>query len=64
MTRRKTEALRDKLAEFYANRTLTQSHIYPDDQAEAIFLLVSRRLSKTTGHVLPVDGGLADGFLR
>jgi rhamnulose-1-phosphate aldolase/alcohol dehydrogenase len=59
-----TEALREKLAGFYARRTLTQTAIEPDDQAEAIFLLVSRRLSKTTGHVIPVDGGLQDGFLR
>jgi len=59
-----TEALRDKLAAFYASRSLTQSAIEPEDQAEAIFLLVSARLSKTTGHVIPVDGGLQDGFLR
>ena len=58
------EALRDKLAEFYAQRTLTKSPITPEDQAEAIYLLLSDSLSKTTGHVLPVDGGLADGFLR
>ena len=59
-----TEALRDKLAAFYAKRSLTQTPIEPDDQAEAIFLLLSARLSKTTGHVIPVDGGLQDGFLR
>jgi rhamnulose-1-phosphate aldolase/alcohol dehydrogenase len=59
-----TDVLRDKLAEFYAKRSLTQRSIDPEDQAEAIFLLVSQRLSKTTGHVIPVDGGLADGFLR
>ncbi|HUG52709.1 MAG TPA: bifunctional rhamnulose-1-phosphate aldolase/short-chain dehydrogenase, partial [Vicinamibacteria bacterium] len=59
-----TEALRDRLAGFYARRSLTQSPIEPEDQAEAIFLLLSRRLSKTTGHVIPVDGGLPDGFLR
>ena len=59
-----TESLRDKLAQFYAKRSLTQTPIEPDDQAEAIFLFVSRRLSKTTGHVIPVDGGLQDGFLR
>lgn len=58
------EDLRDKLAAFYAQRTLTRSSIEPEDQAEAIFLLVSKRLSKTTGHILPVDGGLQDGFLR
>jgi len=59
-----TEALRDKLAGFYAKRSLTQSPIEPADQAEAIFLLVSQRLAKTTGHVIPVDGGLQDGFMR
>jgi NAD(P)-dependent dehydrogenase (short-subunit alcohol dehydrogenase family) len=59
-----TEALRDKLAAFYAQRSLTQLPIEPEDQAEAIFLLISQRLSKTTGHVIPVDGGLQDGFLR
>jgi rhamnulose-1-phosphate aldolase/alcohol dehydrogenase len=59
-----TEDLRNKLAQFYAKRSLTQSPIEPEDQAEAIFLFISRRLSKTTGHVIPVDGGLQDGFLR
>ena len=59
-----TEALREKLAAFYAKRSLIQSPIEPEDQAEAIFLLLSQRLAKTTGHVIPVDGGLQDGFLR
>jgi rhamnulose-1-phosphate aldolase/alcohol dehydrogenase len=59
-----TEDLRGKLAAFYAKRSLTQTPIEPSDQAEAIFLLVSQRLAKTTGHIIPVDGGLQDGFLR
>ena len=59
-----TQTLRGKLAGFYAKRTLTQVAIEPEDQAEAVFLLVSKRLAKTTGHVVPVDGGLHDGFLR
>jgi len=59
-----TEDLRKKLAGFYAGRTLTRMPIEPEDQAEAMYLLLTRRLSKTTGHVLPVDGGLQDGFLR
>ncbi len=58
------DELREKLASFYAKRSLTQTPIEPDDQAEAIFLLLSQRLSKTTGHVIPVDGGLQDGFMR
>lgn len=59
-----TEALTEKLSNFYAKRSLTQTPIEPSDQAEAIFLLVSKRLGKTTGHIIPVDGGLADGFMR
>jgi NAD(P)-dependent dehydrogenase (short-subunit alcohol dehydrogenase family) len=62
--RESTDDLRARLAEFYATRSLTRSPIEPEDQAEAILLLVSPRLSKTTGHVIPVDGGLQDGFLR
>lgn len=59
-----TEALRDKLARFYADRTLTHEPITLADQAEAIFLLLSRRLSKTSGQILAVDGGLHEAFLR
>ena len=59
-----TAALVDKLAKFYAERTLTKSPITPADQAEAYFLLVSKRLSKTTGQVITVDGGLHEAFLR
>lgn len=59
-----TEELRNKLAEFYAQRTLTKQPITPDDQAEAAYLLVSGQLSKTTGQVLSVDGGLHEAFLR
>jgi NAD(P)-dependent dehydrogenase (short-subunit alcohol dehydrogenase family) len=58
------EALRAKLAQFYADRTLTKQAITPADQAEAIFLLLSNRLSKTTGQILSVDGGLHEAFLR
>lgn len=60
-----TEALRERLAHFYAERTLTKKPITPADQAEAIFILVSDdRLGKTTGQILTVDGGLRDAFLR
>ena len=59
-----TETLRQRLAAFYAGRTLLQRPITPADQAEAVFLLVSGRLGKTTGQILTVDGGLTDAFLR
>jgi len=58
------DSLRSKLAKFYADRTLTKTPITPADQAEAFFLLVSQRLSKTTGQVITVDGGLHEAFLR
>lgn len=59
-----TQTLRRRLADYYAERTLTGQSIQPADQAEAVFLLVSRRLGKTTGQVMHVDGGLRDAFLR
>ena len=36
-----TESLTQKLAQFYADRTLTQSPITPADQAEAFYLLLT-----------------------
>ena len=59
-----TESLVTKLAQFYADRTLTKTPITPADQAEAYFILISQRLSKTTGQVITVDGGLFEAFLR
>src|SRR5437763_1963597 len=58
------DALRDKLARFYAERTLTKAPITTADQAEAFFLLFSPRLSRTTGQIISVDGGLHEAFLR
>jgi len=59
-----TEDLRAKLAEFYALRTLTKQPILPQDCANAIVWLASDQSAKTTGHVIPVDGGLSEAFLR
>jgi rhamnose utilization protein RhaD (predicted bifunctional aldolase and dehydrogenase)/NAD(P)-dependent dehydrogenase (short-subunit alcohol dehydrogenase family) len=59
-----TETLRSKLAEFYARRTITGRPILPADCANAILWLAGDDSAKTTGHIIPVDGGLADAFLR
>jgi rhamnose utilization protein RhaD (predicted bifunctional aldolase and dehydrogenase)/NAD(P)-dependent dehydrogenase (short-subunit alcohol dehydrogenase family) len=59
-----TEELRTKLADFYAQRTLTKRPILPQDCAAAIVWLASDQSAKTTGHVIPVDGGLSEAFLR
>ena len=59
-----TEELRSKLATFYAQRTLTGRPILPEDCANAIAWLAGEQSAKTTGHIIPVDGGLQDAFLR
>jgi rhamnose utilization protein RhaD (predicted bifunctional aldolase and dehydrogenase)/NAD(P)-dependent dehydrogenase (short-subunit alcohol dehydrogenase family) len=59
-----TEELRAKLADFYAKRTLTKRPVLPLDCAAAIVWLASDQSAKTTGHVIPVDSGLPEAFLR
>lgn len=59
-----TESLRGKLAAFYAQRTLLKKAVTPSRVAEAVYLLASDRLGLTTGHILPVDAGLPEAFLR
>ncbi len=59
-----TDDLRNKLADFYAQRTLSRKPILPQDCANAIVWLVSDNSAKTTGHIIPVDGGLPEAFLR
>jgi rhamnose utilization protein RhaD (predicted bifunctional aldolase and dehydrogenase)/NAD(P)-dependent dehydrogenase (short-subunit alcohol dehydrogenase family) len=58
------DELRNLLAGFYAERTLTRQPIDPSDCAEAILFLASPRARCTTGHLIPVDGGLTEAILR
>ena len=58
------DALRDKLAHFYAKRTLTHVPIDPRDCAQAILFLAGPLTPVTTGHLIPVDGGLVEAYLR
>jgi rhamnose utilization protein RhaD (predicted bifunctional aldolase and dehydrogenase)/NAD(P)-dependent dehydrogenase (short-subunit alcohol dehydrogenase family) len=58
------EELRTLLGEFYAQRTLTHRPIDPKDCAEAILFLAGPKSPCTTGHIVPVDGGLTEAFLR
>ena len=58
------EELRTLLAGFYAQRTLTHQPIDPTDCAEAILFLASPRSRCTSGHLIPVDGGLTEAFSR
>ncbi|HVH89031.1 MAG TPA: bifunctional rhamnulose-1-phosphate aldolase/short-chain dehydrogenase [Terriglobales bacterium] len=58
------DELRGLLADFYAQRTLTHIPIEPEDCARAILFLAGPQAKCTTGHLIPVDGGLTDAFLR
>jgi rhamnose utilization protein RhaD (predicted bifunctional aldolase and dehydrogenase)/NAD(P)-dependent dehydrogenase (short-subunit alcohol dehydrogenase family) len=58
------DELRSLLADFYAQRTLTHQPVEPADCARAILFLASAQSRCTTGHIIPVDGGLPEAFLR
>ena len=58
------DELRSLLADFYAERSLTHQAIDPADCAEAILFLAGPKARCTTGHLIPVDGGLKEAFLR
>jgi rhamnose utilization protein RhaD (predicted bifunctional aldolase and dehydrogenase)/NAD(P)-dependent dehydrogenase (short-subunit alcohol dehydrogenase family) len=58
------DELRNVLALFYAKRTLTHQPIDPKDCAQAILFLAGPLTRCTTGHLIPVDGGLTEAYLR
>jgi rhamnose utilization protein RhaD (predicted bifunctional aldolase and dehydrogenase)/NAD(P)-dependent dehydrogenase (short-subunit alcohol dehydrogenase family) len=58
------DELRNVLAQFYATRTLTHQPIDPKDCARAILFLAGPQARCTTGHLIPVDGGLTEAYLR
>jgi rhamnulose-1-phosphate aldolase/alcohol dehydrogenase len=54
----------EELPAFYAKRTLLNEVILPEDIANACLVFVGGLLSKSTGNVLNVDGGVAAAFVR
>jgi len=58
------DGLRNVLAQYYATRTLTHQPIDPKDCAQAILFLAGPLARCTTGHLIPVDGGLTEAYLR
>lgn len=54
----------EELPAYYAKRTLLNEAILPEDIANACYAFVGGLLSKSTGNVLNVDGGVAAGFVR
>lgn len=55
---------RDRLPDFYRNRTLLKVQVTAEDVAEAALFLAGPRSAKTTGAMLPVDGGVREAFPR
>ncbi|RYY32275.1 MAG: SDR family oxidoreductase, partial [Sphingobacteriaceae bacterium] len=53
-----------ELPAYYAKRTLLNEVILPDDIANACVAFTGGLLSKSTGNVINVDGGVAAGFVR
>ncbi len=54
----------EALEAFYRSRNLLGVSVLPEDVAEAVLFLASDRSAKTTGAMLPVDGGLREAFPR
>ncbi len=52
------------LGAYYAQRTLLKQEVLPAHVADAVFALTGGDLSQTTGLHIPVDSGVAAGFLR
>jgi rhamnulose-1-phosphate aldolase/alcohol dehydrogenase len=54
----------EDLGAYYAQRTLLKKEVLPEHVAAAVFALTAGDLSQTTGLHVPVDSGVAAGFLR
>jgi rhamnulose-1-phosphate aldolase/alcohol dehydrogenase len=54
----------DELGAFYAKRTLLGAEVLPEHVAAAVAVLVGGELPRTTGLIVPVDGGLPEAFVR
>jgi rhamnulose-1-phosphate aldolase/alcohol dehydrogenase len=54
----------ERLEEVYRGRTLLGVEVRAEDVAEAVLFLASDRSSRTTGAMLPVDGGVREAFVR
>jgi rhamnulose-1-phosphate aldolase/alcohol dehydrogenase len=52
------------LGAYYAQRTLLKREVLPEHVAAAVFALTGGDLAQTTGLHIPVDSGVAAGFLR
>jgi len=53
-----------KLPDHYRERTLLKTAVTAEDVAEAALFLAGDRSGRTTGAMIPVDGGLREAFVR
>jgi NAD(P)-dependent dehydrogenase (short-subunit alcohol dehydrogenase family) len=54
----------EELEDFYASRNLLHRRVTTSDVAQSVSFLLSDQSSRTTGCVIPVDGGVANAFPR
>jgi rhamnulose-1-phosphate aldolase/alcohol dehydrogenase len=54
----------EQLESFYQQRSLLRVPVRAEDVAEAVLFLASARSSRTTGAMIPVDGGVREAFPR
>ncbi len=54
----------ENVEEFYQQRNLLKVQVKAEDVAEAALWLASDRSAKTTGCIIPVDGGVKEAFPR
>jgi NAD(P)-dependent dehydrogenase (short-subunit alcohol dehydrogenase family) len=54
----------EELEDFYAKRNILKARVRSSDVARSVAFLLSDESSRTTGAVIPVDGGVAAGFPR
>ena len=54
----------NQVEDFYAKRNILKTKVFPEDVARAVLFLASTRSAKTTGAMIPVDGGVKEAFPR
>ncbi len=54
----------EELGKFYAQRTLLKQEVLPEHVAAAVVALTNDSFPRTTGLLVPVDGGVPQAFLR
>jgi NAD(P)-dependent dehydrogenase (short-subunit alcohol dehydrogenase family) len=54
----------EDLGKYYAGRTILKKEVLPEHVANAVFALCGPDMTHTTGLHIPVDAGVAAGFLR